>query len=807
MFALLKKEINSFFGSLIGYLVILVFLLVNGLFLWIFPGNFNVFEGGYASLEAFFSLAPWVYLFLVPAVTMRLFADEKRAGTLELLLTRPLSDRQIVWGKFLAGLLLVLFSLLPTLLYLWSVVQLGNPVGNIDSGASWGSYIGLFFLACIYVSIGIFSSSLTDNQIVAFIFSMILSFFFYLGFEIFAGLDLSPKVQSFFVDLGINEHYRSISRGVVDSRDISYYGLITLLFLIFTEISLSIRKGKRGGNVARYLRMGLIIIILIVGVGNRFFRIDLTSEKRYTLSDISKQTVEQLKESVNVQIFLEGELPAGFRKMQQAIEEKLYDLDAYAAFPITYKRVDPYEAVPVKQRQKYFQSLMEHGIVPTNLRIKTGKGTVNRYIFPGVIIQIGNKAVGLNLLKNNPMSSEEVNLNNSIELLEYEFVRAFRILTNNQKETVAFLTGHRESGTPEIEDIRNALSESFLTERIIAKDLSAVPDKFKVLIIANPSLPFTEKEKYSIDQFIMRGGRVMWLFDPVQVSLDSLSLGDKTLAFPRDLNLLDQLFRYGVRVNSDLAQDVECQIIQVNTAPQGQPPRFRPAPWYYSPLATPSPDHPLTRNLNRVKTEFVSTIDMLETNPNVKKNVLLSTSKYSRKLTTPVEIGLASINEPPARSLFNQGPFPVGVLLEGSFPSVFKNRMVGSLGIHEQPIELSKPTKMVIISDGRMIENPVRWEGQRYQIKPLGYDRFSKQTFGNRDFLVNAIHYLADDSGIMQLRSRVVRLRLLDKVKLRESKLKWQLFNILLPIVFVIIFGIIFALVRIQRYGKKESYS
>lgn len=245
MFALLKKEISSFFSSLTGYIVISVFLLTNGLFLWVFSGEnstMNIFDGGYSTLDPLFTIAPWVFLFLIPAITMRLFSEESRTGTMELLLTHPLTDFQIVIAKYLSGLFLIILSLLPTLLYFFTVYALGSPVGNIDTGGTWGSYIGLFFLAAIYAAIGLFSSSISDNQIISFIIAMLVSFFFYIGFEFISSLSVFNTIESVILQLGINEHYRSISRGVIDTRDIVYYISVSGLFIYFAQLSISKRR-------------------------------------------------------------------------------------------------------------------------------------------------------------------------------------------------------------------------------------------------------------------------------------------------------------------------------------------------------------------------------------------------------------------------------------------------------------------------------------------------------------------------------------------------------------------------------------
>lgn len=242
MFALLKKEIRSFLSSLIGYIVILVFLLILNLFLWVFPGDFNILDAGYSSIDSLFVIAPWVFMFLIPAVTMRLFADERKSGTIELLLTRPLTDLQIILSKYFAGLLLVIFALLPTLVYYFSVSHLGNPQGNIDTGGMWGSYFGLLFLAAAFVSIGVFASSISENQIISFIVAVFFCFIFHTGFESLSEIDALQSIQGAIINLGINEHYISMSRGVIDTRDVIYFLSLISLFVLLTKTTLESRK-------------------------------------------------------------------------------------------------------------------------------------------------------------------------------------------------------------------------------------------------------------------------------------------------------------------------------------------------------------------------------------------------------------------------------------------------------------------------------------------------------------------------------------------------------------------------------------
>jgi len=800
MYSLLKKEIASFFGSITGYVVVFVFLLTTSLFLWVFPGNYNIPEGGYASLEGLFTLAPWMYLFLVPAVTMRFFAEEKRLGTMEVLLTRPLSAFQIVFAKFLAGLLLVSISLLPTLIYFYSVYALGNPVGCIDTGGTWGAFIGLFFLAAIYVGIGLFASSLTDNPLFAFILGLFLSFLMYLGFDLVGSMNLPSSIQQIIVSFGINEHYASISRGVVDSRDLVYFLISISFFLFLTSRIIHFHKINFSAEIRK---IGVIVVVLMVVAvlsGQLFFRLDLTAEKRYSITEISKKVVKNLEKPVNITLYLDGELPAGLRKLQRSILEKISDYNAYSSQLINLTLVDPYDVTDKAKRDQFFGDLVNKGLQPTDIRQNTEKGTTTRLLFPGAIIEYGDRQISVNLLKNNPVHYE-VNLNNSIESLEYEFTSAFTELQTNEKQNIAFLSGQGELNEYETYDFAGALSEKYKVSQVSASQLVAEKGKYKVLIIANPTAAFTEKDKFYIDQYLMNGGRIMWMIDPVSVSLDSLSSGKTTLAFHRDLNLEDQLFHYGIRLNANLIQDVECLMLPVNTAPNGAPAKWTPSPWYFSPLLTPSEKHVISRNLNRIKSEFVSSIDTVGKNSLVRKTVILGTSNYSLVAQTPLEVSLESINNPPDRQLFRQPSQAVGVLLEGTFSSVFKNRMVDSFGMNLSEVKTeSLPSRMIVFSDGNLMANQFRIVNGKPEFSPMGYDRYSKQTFGNKSFLLNAVNYLSDDEGLMELRSRTFKMRLLDKVRIKEEKLKWQILNVLLPILLISAFGGVYMYLRRRKY-------
>jgi ABC-2 type transport system permease protein len=796
MISLFKKELNSFFGSITGYMVIAIFLIASSLFLWVLPGSQNIIEGQRSTLKAFFDLAPWLYLFLIPAITMRMLAEEKRMGTIEMLITRPLTTWQIVLAKYLSALLLVAISLLPTMLYFYTVYQLGNPIGNIDTGATWGSFMGLFMLASAYISIGLFASSLTSNQVISFLAAIVISFISYSGFNFIASIGFHVKIQNILFKLGIEEHYSSISRGVIDSRDIFYFIFASLLFLFLTQSKLRVSKTPFLYNTRNTAILFILALFLVWGVNHRFFRIDLTAEKRYSLSDISKSILSKQDQSLVFEIYLSGKLPSGMKEFRDAIVEKVEDFNAYSTYRIMHETIDIYKISNNSERNQLIEMLIDAGIQPVNFGHKTTEGLSTKQIFPGIIIRNKEQAVAINLLNNNPLIGPDENLRQSIELLEYEFIRGIRLLQQTHLPRIAFLSKEGNANLYETSDFRYSLSENYEVIDIEANDL--FHEEIKCLILAAPTKAFTDEEKLHIDQFIMKGGSVLWCIDPVHVSIDSLSAGLSTLAFEKGLNLRDQLFRYGVRINPDLVQDAFCLEYPVNTAPAGQQARFTPAPFYYAPIALPNPNHPVSRNLNNVMLEFASSLEPVGGQNN--STTILATSPYGRSIQTPAEVSLLSATTPPDSRLFNQPNIPIGILLEGKFESAFANRMTSHLGI-DIISEKSPETKMIVIADGDIIKNKVRTRQGQTQIMPLGQDQFTGQIYGNREFLLNCINYLSDDTGIMEIRSRVVRLRILDKVKIRDEKLKWQLINSIVPLAIFIVFGFLFSFIRRKRYN------
>ena len=563
-------------------------------------------------------------------------------------------------------------------------------------------------------------------------------------------------------------------------------------------------RNKKQKDILNLLLSLLVLFVVVQILQVYFFRWDLTSEKRYSLSDNTKELVASLDKDLFFEIYLAGDLPHGFTKLQKACMEMLDELSTYSNVQISYALINPNDMVNPKQRNEYFEELVNRGLKPTSLQEKTSDGSLKqKIIVPGVIVHDREKETSVHLLKNIAGLSAEQNLNHSIEALEFELTTAIRLLQNQKPKEIAFLTGHGELNEYEVADIMASLLQRYEVKRIKSSDLAKDFSRFAALVIAQPRNEFPREDKYHIDQYIMNGGRILWLIDEVAASMDSLTTQESTIAFYKPVNLEDQLFTYGVRINPDLVMDVQGQLIPVQTALPGEQPKFTPAPWYYSPLLNAPDSHPITRKLNVVKAEFANSIDFVGENQKIKREVLLSSSDYTRLEKVPKKISLDIVNRKMEAADFPAGKRKIAVLLDGVFPSVFKNRIWK--GIHRKEFkEESKPTKMIVISDGDIIRNRVRGVGNNRQIEALGYDRYSGNTYGNRSFLLNCIDYLCDDEGWMNLRSREVKLRMLDKTKIRSERLFWQSVNLLLPLFLLLVFGGIRFYIRKRKFARTD---
>jgi ABC-2 type transport system permease protein len=561
-------------------------------------------------------------------------------------------------------------------------------------------------------------------------------------------------------------------------------------------------KNKNKFNSFLQLFTGIAIVILLNIIGHFVFhRFDLTAEKRYSLSPATKKLLKDLDDVVYFKVYLEGEFPAGFKRLRSETREMLDEFRAYAGDNIQYTFINPSQNEDIKKNSEVYEQLYKAGLLPTSLQVKTENGEQNQIIFPGALATYHEKTFPLQLLKNQVAMAEEEVLNASIENLEFEFASTILKLTTKQKSKIAIIDGHGELEGKKLEDITKALEEYYVVERVKLNNQLFALRGYKAAIIAKPDSTFDEKDKYILDQFVMKGGKTLWLIDPVMASMDSLTKNNVTLGLANPINLDDILFKYGVRMNTNLVLDVQSAPIPVVAGYQGNQPQYKFYPWVYFPVAFPFCDHPIVKNLNAVKFEFASSLDTLNVK-DIRKTILLASSQYARSINTPARIDLSILKKEPNPKEYYRKNIPLAVLLEGEFESVFKNRIAPTVANASEMAFVSKgkKTAMIVVADGDVIRNQV--QGATGKVYPLGYDRYTQQQFGNKNFIMNCMNYLLDDSGLIAVRTRDIQIRLLNKTVLQESKLKWQLISIVSPMFIVILFGIFSGWNRKRKYAS-----
>lgn len=555
--------------------------------------------------------------------------------------------------------------------------------------------------------------------------------------------------------------------------------------------------------------LGAIAALLVVYLFSEklFFRWDLTSEKRYSISENTKSLLKDLKGEYTIKLYLDGDLSAGFLQLRKSAKEMAEEFSAYTDADIKVVFENPTQGANEEERDKHYGELERRGL--TVMREEEDKDeygqTITRIVCPWAEISNGKRKKLVSLYQDNRDRSIDENLNNASANLEYALTDAIRQLTKTNIDRILFTEGHGE--LPEIltYDVCENLRNYYQIDR---GDLRACycPDSlfaYKAIIVAGPTQPFSEKDKYLIDQYVMHGGKVMWLIDGVHISLDSLRTASETIGVGNNLNLEDQLFRYGVRIEPVLVQDEQCSKLPVNTAPENEAPKWKPKPWYYAPLLLTSPVHPISKNITPVKSEFASLIKAVGDDKDIRRDILLVTSTSSRIQQMPSIVSMSIVNIDPREGYFNVGNAPIAVAMKGHFASNFSHRLKPE-GIYSKTPQSNRSyeTKMIVIADADIICNDVipGSDGQP-KIVPLGMDRYEGRQYGNKEFIMNCINYLTDDEGWMQLRSRELQLRLLNKQASTIRKF-WQIANVVLPLVVLALLGGGYYLARKRKYTK-----
>lgn len=562
-------------------------------------------------------------------------------------------------------------------------------------------------------------------------------------------------------------------------------------------------KDRIQGGFSLLLYLGILLVVNILATYLPLTW-DLTEDKRYTLTSSTRELLDEVDEPVYVEVLLGGSFPAGFKRLQRATREMLEDFRSETPF-LDYTFSDPNEGTK-EQVNNLREAFVKQGMNPTNLRIKENGETTEKLIFPYAVLSYGGRSVPVSLLESEmPGLPPEVILNNSISLLEYKLSSALFRLIRSDKPNIVFTKGHGELIPEQTSDLRRDLRPYYNFTYLTLDSVFRINPEVDLVIVARPRGPFSEPDKFKLDQYIMKGGKVIFLIDPLNATLDSMRLTREYIPVPYDLNLDDLLYRYGARVEPNLVLDLECSRIPLQVGVVGNNPQYDLFSWYYHPAVQAQSGHPMVKNLNRINFDFPASIDTIQTKTPVTKTILLTSSEYSRLQYPPVQIGFDILRYEPDPTKFDKGPQTLALLLEGQFSSNYENRVpqvfLDSLKARgEEFRSMSEPTAVLVVSDGDVIRNP--YNPITNEAKALGYNVYERRQYANKDFALNMIEYLLDQRGLIEARSRDVRLRLLDKVRVEEEKTFWQSLNLALPILLLLLFGIGFFFWRKRRYAS-----
>jgi gliding-associated putative ABC transporter substrate-binding component GldG len=555
-------------------------------------------------------------------------------------------------------------------------------------------------------------------------------------------------------------------------------------------------KSKKLGDLL-LLANGVVLIILLNLLASQFFfRVDLTEEKRYSIKPQTKKILHDLDDNVYIEVFLEGEMNAGFRRFQRSIKETLEEFRRYSKNKIQIIYTDPSLALSEKARGEFMADLAAKGIQPTNVIDKQNGQRVEKIIFPGVLISYGGMEKGVMLLKGNKARSPEEEINQSIEGVEFELANTIYNLTSLNRKRIGLVKGHNELDSIRIASIVEALFEVYDVADVSLRDTAL--SEFDALVIAKPTQRFSPADRFLLDQYIMNGGNTLFLIDKLDASMDSASQ-QQYFAFPYNTELDDMLFRYGVRINPDLIQDKSAGFYPVVVRESGGKPQIQLMDWPFFPLVNRYANHPITRNLDAVLMKFTSSLDTVKAS-GIRKTPLMFTSQNSKVLAAPVNININNLRATVDPASFDKQFLPVGYLLEGKFTSVFKNRFLPDEVKESKFREIGEEAKIIVVSDGDLMQNGTHPKTR--QPLPLGFDPASNYTFANQDLLLNMIAWLTDENGLIHTRNKEVKIRPLNREKVEEEKIKWQVINVILPIVLLLVFGVLRSVLRKRKYAS-----
>jgi len=525
-----------------------------------------------------------------------------------------------------------------------------------------------------------------------------------------------------------------------------------------------------------------------------FFRWDLSEDKRYSISDATKALLGNLDKDVNVHVYLSGDFPAGFERLETATLETLEEFKTYANGRLHFTFSDPSDAISEEQRNKQYAVLVDRGLNPTNVFANEDGKRTEKIIFPGAIVQSDTLSVPVQLLKGNKSSSPEEQLNQSVEGVEFELASAIRLLSNPERKKVGMVVSHTKISPARLSDLIATIQQNY--DVFLDMNNPGSYQGLDALVVLKPDSAFSDDEKYKLDQYVVNGGKALFFVDGAKV--DSVSL-EGTYAQPLDLNLNDLFFRWGARINYNLIKDLNCAKILMNVGNLGDKPEIQPVDWRFFPILNNFGKHPIARNTDAVYSRFLSSLDTVGGAPGIRKTALLMTSRYTQSINTPALVGYNEARKQPNPSEYSGGIKLASVLFEGTFNSLYQNRILPGDPRAATFKDSGNQGKVLICADGDVIVND--YDYKRKAPLPLGYDRVLNKTFGNKDFVMHALDYMTDAGGLITSRNKEVTIRALDKIKVQEKRKFWQSLNLLLPLTLIALFGAVRYFIRLHKYA------
>ena len=754
MIALFKKDFSQFFLNSSGLVVLCLFLIVNSLILWVLPNPYNILEGAYADLSMFFEIAPLLFALLIPIISQKIIGEEKRSGTLELIQALPLSWKQIIYTKNLSILALCLLAISPFGIYILSVMQLGK----IDLGVLLASGLGLIGVICVFISLDAAIQLKIKNSISALLISILANTTLYVGLE------------WIYPQWGLFDQFEQVSRGVITFQNAIYFvGLI----LVFNSIS------------TRQINWKTYSIFLIALSASIWYnpQMDFTADKRYSVKPITESTLTKVNEELEISIYLDGEFPVEFKRLQTELLTLLAQ----------YRKINNNIRFDLINPEGQFQNLIERGMEVSNLSIEKNGILSEQFIVPYLSMSYKGKERVVNLLKDSPSSNQ---IEESVQNLEYALTKNIYELTQTKKKKIAVLSGNKQSPDILIYDLLSSLGSRYRLAKFTLDSVATNPQKtledltqYDLVINSNPKESFTESEKYVLDQYQYQGGNSLWMLNAVNMSLDSLIRDGQSLSFPSNLNLEDLLFSFGVRIQPSLIKDLYASKIPMATGKVGNQTQYQLVNWPYHILSRGNPEQAIGTNLSYIQLKFASPIEVLENNT-LSTEILLSSSKQSQIQKAPNLIYLEDLlNEDPRN--YKQGPLNTAVLINGTFESAYAIRTKPFKSKNRE----QKPGKLILISDGEIAENGI----QEKQPTRLGTDPYGGGEFDNKTFLTNAIDYLCGLENLIQLRDRKINLFPLDQAKAFNESLQFRLANTILPLALFLVLNFCY-----RRYYRNK---